>query len=401
MADFAALSKLDLSAPAFVPSEERGPRADVGRQSGRAGQGKALQQQTGKQGRQQNSKQNNQQNHLQNKKRDKNQYQNPKNKNQNRSRNRNKNKNKNKDTNRNQNLHKQESGRRGGDCGGSQMRRPNGSMQEEKVREGERSSAASAGSDSKKKSKSKKKKNTESFNPEDYLVPPDIRVRFGPATRRYNKPYSVHDVVVAPDLFCASNDYSVYDDLLSELKASGCDSLFVSWHGDSHVIADDKKMRGSWKKQSPTFTRIVDQMRDYFDMDIKATRFNWYRDQTDWKPWHHDAAAIKPRFAKTQNITVAASFGAEREIGFEHAKTRTMISVPQPNGSMYAFGRDVNIEFRHGVVPLEGKTKKGGVNTATPGSHQSASSSRPGRISIIAWGWVDQEFHDSRVRNSP
>ena len=153
-------------------------------------------------------------------------------------------------------------------------------------------------------------------------MPPDIRVRFGSPTRRYNKPYSVHDVVVTPNLFCKEDDYSVYDDLLSELKASGCNSLFVSWHGDSHVIADDKKMRGSWKKNSPTFTRIVGQMREYFKMDIKATRFNWYRDQTDWKPFHHDAAAIKPKFAKMQNITVAASFGAEREIGFEHAKTR-------------------------------------------------------------------------------
>jgi hypothetical protein len=242
-----------------------------------------------------------------------------------------------------------------------------------------------------KSSSRSKKKNTESFNPEQYLAPPDIRVRFGPAARRYNKPYSVHDVVVAPDLFCDDGDFSVYDDLLSELKASGCgDSLFVSWHGDSHVIADDKKMRGAWKENSPTFTRVVDQMREYFKMDIKATRFNWYRDQEDWKPFHHDAAAIKPRFAKMQNITVAASFGQERDIGFEHAQTRTMISLPQPNGSMYAFGRDVNCEFRHGVIPVKGKNKG-----------QQKARGPSGRISIIAWGWVDQECEDSRIRSSP
>ena len=145
--------------------------------------------------------------------------------------------------------------------------KPSSSL-EEKVAEGSRSSSAPEnkslrGSNNKKSKNSKsagksksssrsKKKNTESFNPEDYLLPPDIRVRFGSPTRRYNKPYSVHDVVVTPNLFCKEDDYSVYDDLLSELKASGCDSLFVSWHGDSHVIADDKKMRGSWKKNSPT-----------------------------------------------------------------------------------------------------------------------------------------------------
>ena len=29
-------------------------------------------------------------------------------------------------------------------------------------------------------------------------------------------------------------------------------------------------------------------------MDIKATRFNWYKDNQQWKPYHHDAAAVKP-----------------------------------------------------------------------------------------------------------
>ena len=37
----------------------------------------------------------------------------------------------------------------------------------------------------------------------------------------------------------------------------------------------------------------------YFGMDIKATRFNWFRDCSEWKPFHHDAAAVKPDKAKT------------------------------------------------------------------------------------------------------
>jgi hypothetical protein len=40
-------------------------------------------------------------------------------------------------------------------------------------------------------------------------------------------------------------------------------------------------------------------------MDIKATRFNWYRNSDHWKPFHHDAAAVKPEKALTQNFTVA------------------------------------------------------------------------------------------------
>lgn len=33
-------------------------------------------------------------------------------------------------------------------------------------------------------------------------------------------------------------DLSVYETLLKELQDTGCDSLFISWHGDSHIIAD-------------------------------------------------------------------------------------------------------------------------------------------------------------------
>ena len=34
-------------------------------------------------------------------------------------------------------------------------------------------------------------------------------------------------------------------------------------------------------------------MTEYFKMDVKATRFNWYRNSSEWKPFHHDAAAVK------------------------------------------------------------------------------------------------------------
>lgn len=83
-----------------------------------------------------------------------------------------------------------------------------------------------------------------------------------------------------------------------------------------------------------------------------ATRLNWYRDSKEWKPFHHDAAAIKPDKAKTQNFTVAVSFGAEREAAFEHATTKTVISMPQPNGTIYVFSKDVNVIWRHGILQV-------------------------------------------------
>ena len=43
-------------------------------------------------------------------------------------------------------------------------------------------------------------------------------------------------------------------------------------------------------------------MAAYFDMDVNATRLNWYRDSSEWKPFHNDAAAMKEIFARTQNF---------------------------------------------------------------------------------------------------
>ena len=62
----------------------------------------------------------------------------------------------------------------------------------------------------------------------------------------------------------------------------------------------------------PTFKMVIDKVKDYFGVDVKATRFNLYEDSSQWKPFHHDAAAVKPDKAKTQNITIGISFGLER-----------------------------------------------------------------------------------------
>ena len=75
-----------------------------------------------------------------------------------------------------------------------------------------------------------KGKNTESFKPSH--APADMRVCVGLKGPAYGRRYGARDVVFVPELFCPSDDQTVFDDLLSELKASGSDSLFVPWHGD-------------------------------------------------------------------------------------------------------------------------------------------------------------------------
>lgn len=136
-------------------------------------------------------------------------------------------------------------------------------------------------------------------------------------------------------------------------------------HGDSHLIADDNL---DWKEKVPTFQYILDKIASYFNVTIKNTRFNLYKDSNDWKPYHHDAAAVKEHISKVQNFTVGISLGATREISFEHVKSKTIISIPLLNCTAYAFSKDVNIEWKHGVPQIHPDN-----------------AFNEGRISIIAW----------------
>ena len=231
--------------------------------------------------------------------------------------------------------------------------------------------------------KGRKKKggrNTQSFTPS--AAPPDLKVVFGDARKPVlARPMHGRHVTVVPSFFCDEDDERTYDALLREIRAAGSPDMWIPWHEASHYIANDRERHGAWKKDSPTFEKVVAKIAEYFRMDVKATRFNWYRDQEEWKPYHHDAAAVKPDKAKTQNCTVAVSFGATRDVAFEHAKTGTTVFVPQPNGAAYAFGHDVNVEWRHGVPQVPAEIRSGTGGDAP-------------RVSIIAWGWVDQDRDD-------
>ena len=219
------------------------------------------------------------------------------------------------------------------------------------------------------------KKNTESFEPNYNLPDMKVLVEVSKGKEKTNLSFSSRDVVVIPDLFSDQENNNIHDQLLKEMDQCGVksDRLWKLWHGDTHMIADDST---HFKNKCPTFLKVLDKIRDYFGMDIKATRFNLYRDDKDFKPFHFDAAAVKQDKAKTQNITVGISFGRTREIAFEDSLEpkghRRVIHFPMPNGYTYAFTKDINMNWRHGVP-------------AIPPDQQSDSS----RISIIAWGWID------------
>lgn len=218
------------------------------------------------------------------------------------------------------------------------------------------------------RSKQRRPKNTESFEP--LAKPVDMRIICDLSTTKGTIPIGTRDVVLAPNVFSDFEPLFLYRQLEAEIMSCGIpqDRLLKLWHGDSHWIADDHT---HWKDKAPTFAMVLDRIRSFFGMDIKATRFNWYKDTSQWKPFHRDAAALKEKQAEQQNFTVAVSFGATRDVAFEDMKTDVVISIPQSDGQIYAFSRDTNILWKHGILK-EPHTRE------------------EGRISIIAWGWVQQ-----------
>lgn len=218
----------------------------------------------------------------------------------------------------------------------------------------------------------KKPKNTECFVP--MRKPVDMRIVFDLGEDKLTQDLSTRDVLVVPNLF---NDYAkgaVYAKLVDEITSCGVptEELLKLWHGNdkiegTHLIVND---RTPWKNKCPTFELVVERIKDFFAMDIQATRFNWYKDTSQWKPFHHDSAYVNPEKAKVQNFTVAVSFGCTRDAAFEHAKTRTVLSFPQDDGMVYCFSNDTNGIWRHGIL-------------------QDIPTREEGRISVICWGKVE------------
>ncbi len=174
--------------------------------------------------------------------------------------------------------------------------------------------------------------------------------------------------IYLPNFFCDKSDYSLMKGSATDLEAH-LDVGMINW--SKHFIHENPTF-------SPTFRRIVATMSQYFDLDVYATRLNFYPDNTSWKPFHHDSHAYGTKNLR-EDLTVGASFGMTRALVFKHIASTQQFDFPQTNGDIFAFTTKVNTQFQHGV-PKESAVKTGP------------------RFSIIAWcvsatglaveGWV-------------
>lgn len=214
----------------------------------------------------------------------------------------------------------------------------------------------------------KRVKNTETFRPmnKDDV---DLRIVYHTVKDKFDEHLTDKDVLIVPNLFDDYEEGFLYCALRNEIETCGIDPtvLFKLWHGDSHFILDDHQ---DWKQKVPTFVMVIKRIQDYFSLDVKATRLNLYSDTSQFKPFHFDSSAVNPEKAKVQNFTLAVSFGETRDAAFQNAKTKTVVSLPQRDSTIYAFCKDTNCTWRHGILK-ENEIKDSG------------------RISIICWGWLN------------
>lgn len=215
-------------------------------------------------------------------------------------------------------------------------------------------------------------KNTENFKPSHLRSQMNIEFEDG-TYEKYTKDVYKNDVIIVKNLMNQKENNYYYNQLMKEINECGIpqEELMKLWHGDSHSIIDDNL---GWKEKVPTFGLIISRIEEYFNMKVKSTRFNHYKDTNDWKPFHHDAAAFKPEIAKHQNMTIGISFGMKRHGAFEYNDNKVVVTFPLEDGDVYTFGEDVNIQWKHGIPQV------------TPEKYE-----EKGRISIIAWGFVEQK----------
>ncbi|KAF8302898.1 hypothetical protein TcYC6_0045570 [Trypanosoma cruzi] len=167
---------------------------------------------------------------------------------------------------------------------------------------------------------------------------------------------------------CEEADMRLYERLRAELVAAtganmSRDGGRIDW--SRHEIFENPT------GISAMFNEIIEMLAEYFDLDVYATRLNYYRDGHQWKPQHHDSHAYGGTSTHAgerlrEDFTVGITLGATRSLLFVHEASGHQFDFPQRNGDCFAFTSEVNNAFTHGVPR---------VNTPIGD-----------RFSIIAWG---------------
>eukprot|EP01083_Nonionella_stella_P041162 111627_1 len=167
--------------------------------------------------------------------------------------------------------------------------------------------------------------------------------------------------IYIPHFLCRPSDCRLLHQLKKDIASYSSEN-----QSNQGMVDWSKHLKHENPSFSEIFNRIIEHISTYFDMDVFASRLNYYRNGKDYKPYHHDSHAYLQAKNVKEDFTIGVSFGQERILSFKHCKTDLLINIPQRNGDCFAFNSIVNKKYQHGI--LKGQ--------------QSADE----RFSLIAWG---------------
>lgn len=145
------------------------------------------------------------------------------------------------------------------------------------------------------------------------------------------------------------------DNLFQKLKEDFSKDNLINW--SKHYKIENPE-------SSELFNLLVNKLAAYFNINVLATRLNYYT-ENDYKPFHHDSHAFSNGLK--EDITIGLSIGDTRSLNFKHVETGNIFYFPQYNGDVFCFDHKTNIKFQHGIAPVKVKNKSE-------------------RFSIIMWG---------------
>jgi hypothetical protein len=135
--------------------------------------------------------------------------------------------------------------------------------------------------------------------------------------------------IYLPNVLCNINDRYFFDNIMNEL----INIKKEEW--SKHYKIDNPH-------ESQTFNNIVDSLAEYFNINVLATRLNYYT-EIDYKPFHHDSHAYTNGIK--EDITIGLSLGDSRDLSFRHVESGQIFKFPQNNGDVFSFDHLTNQKF--------------------------------------------------------
>ena len=170
-------------------------------------------------------------------------------------------------------------------------------------------------------------RNTASFDPRSTLVRPAMRVVYGRKGHEFGAQTKPDDVVVVPELLCATGDVGILNRLLAELQ-------------QLQLAKDAKDARGQPEPSDVAAVQSLGaRMCQYFQVDPDSATF-----RVRWHRGGQIAELASRNFGQATgpgSCMLNLSLGATCELAFKRRKTGEILYFPQENGTLLLMGHEV------------------------------------------------------------